>query len=398
MKLIIAMLFGGILLFSCAPIVFIANNKIPSDIPLMPFCKDDRFGYINSETFEIVISDQYIKTGNFIGDFAIVEKREGKPFIINKNNTKILGGFNTAVLFNDEDNKTVFALTMNVSSYEWNVYTADMWGGSHGRFDPSTLNYRLYNLTTGKLVIKLGNSKATHIAEYRPRIYFLNNYVIWVYNRTSSSYNEAVYEIQNNGSFKRRAITCNELISQIALERGLQYNERSYCFNNEYKYDSWIGYFNPLDIDKLLEQVPDNMTIENEYESFYNKQTFNIFLMGNITYPLKDNFLYEVNLDLKERRANERRNQYTGLYNATENIWVIPPMENKTFEKYYFTAEKDWIAHGQVNYIYHYSFIDFFNITTRKKYKNQYVLYNNAMTYYGHSERAWTKKPVIEDF
>jgi hypothetical protein len=355
----------------------------------MPFFRNDRFGYINSETFEIVITEQYEKAGNFNGEYAVVKKRFGKSFIINKNNKKILGGFDNVVFFNSEDNKMTFALTETYGNYQVRRGTGDFLSLGFWYTESNSITHRFYNLTTGKLVAKMGK-KTYWSSNTSPKIYFFNNYFIWIYEGYGRhEYDEAVYEIQNDGSVKKCSMTVNEFISQIVLEYELQNKERNYNFHIG-KHYSWIEYFNPLDIDKLLDQVPDNMKIDVDKRNRIfknNKPTYNITLMDNITHPLKDKFLYEVNL-----------NEYIGIYDASENIWVIPPIKNEIFNDFYFFEEKDWIAYTERPYWD--SSADFFNIKTRKKYKYQYVSYYYSMVYYGYYERLYGKveKPVVEDF
>ena len=50
------------------------TNTQNNNIPLMPYYKDGYFGYVNAETFEIVIPAQFEKAGHFTGNFAIVQK------------------------------------------------------------------------------------------------------------------------------------------------------------------------------------------------------------------------------------------------------------------------------------------------------------------------------------
>jgi hypothetical protein len=358
----------------------------------MPFFRNDRYGYINSETFEIVITEQYERAGNFNGEYAVVENRFGKPFIINKGNKKILGGFDKVVLFNTEDNKMTFALTGTYGNYQVRRATGNLFSSGFWYTDPDSITYRFYNLTTGKLVAKMGKREDTDFESMNLKIYFFNNYFFWIYDDYyNRDYDEAVYEIQNDGSVKKCSMTVKEFISQIVLEYELQNNERDYNYSIG-KYYSWIEYFNPLDIDKLLDQVPYNMNIYNRWGE-NNKPTYNITLIDNITHPLKDKFLYEVKLN---------QGKYIGIYDASENIWVIPPIEDELFSHFYFIAGKDWIAYGDGsnNRRYLLSDADFFNIKTRKKYRYQYVLYNYSMIYYGYYESPYEKveKPVVEDF
>ena len=76
------LLCGGMLFSSCAGTRI--HLSPPSDVPLMPYgayieTKEKRSylrGYINPETFEVVIPAQYGAAGNFIGDFTVVKKKQ----------------------------------------------------------------------------------------------------------------------------------------------------------------------------------------------------------------------------------------------------------------------------------------------------------------------------------
>ncbi|MDR2922116.1 MAG: WG repeat-containing protein, partial [Treponema sp.] len=384
MKLIIAMFLGGILFFSCsAPRIYKTGNSAFSDIPLMPFHKNGCFGYINSETFKIVITEQYEKAGNFTGNFAIVENN--RKIIINKNNVKILVGFDDAVIFNTEDDKMSFALTKNYGDrrlYEYSGGGAGPTSTTTYHLDPTTVNYRLYNLTAKKLVAEMGKRDHLDIREKEPKIYFFNNYLIWIDNpdsyRSGEDYDEAVYEIQNDGGIAKCAITVKEFISQMAEKYGLQYNEKSYYFHNEYRYEfceSWLGFFNTLDIDKLNAQLPDNLSIkidEHDWRYKDDKPTMHIYLVDNFTCPLEDKLFFTVKFTEK----------YAGIYNASENIWAIPPVKTDTFYDFFFTGDKDRVAHGyKGGWV---SFFDVYNIKTRKKYINQYAMVGGSIVYMGY--------------
>ncbi|MDR2941140.1 MAG: hypothetical protein LBV17_00920 [Treponema sp.] len=121
---------------------------------------------------------------------------------------------------------------------------------THYRLDTTTINYRLYNLTEKKLVLETGKRYYLDIEDNEPKIYFFNNYLVWIDNPDSygsgKDYDEAVYEIQNDGAIVKCTITVKEFISQMAEKYGLQYNEKNYYFDNEYRYkfcESWLGFF-----------------------------------------------------------------------------------------------------------------------------------------------------------
>jgi hypothetical protein len=147
---------------------------------LMPFEKNGTLGYIDSETLEIIITEQYLNAKHFVGDFAVVEKKEGKPYVINKKNIKILGTFDHIALFDTENSEIVFALVGKNTDYQWNKYSrSDFFPVTSWRRDPGRINYYLYNLNTGKMVMKLGKGNYPNIDEDIPRIRIFDNYILY---------------------------------------------------------------------------------------------------------------------------------------------------------------------------------------------------------------------------
>ena len=150
-------------------------------------------GYINAETFEIVIPAQYERAGNFVGNFAIVENRENhKYMIINKKNEIILSDFNVATLYQSEDGNTVFALTANISGVRRSIHTGVL---NTPNYEPANTTYRLYNLSAGKLVIN--EDKRSFGNERIPKIMFFGNYM---------TYDKDVYELKANGDLGEKKL------------------------------------------------------------------------------------------------------------------------------------------------------------------------------------------------
>ncbi|MDR2941139.1 MAG: hypothetical protein LBV17_00915 [Treponema sp.] len=148
-----------------------------------------------------------------------------------------------------------------------------------------------------------------------------------------------------------------------------------------------LVFFNTLDIDKLNAQLPDNLLIkidEHDWRYKGDKPTMSIRLVDNFTCPLEGKLFFTVKFT----------KNYAGIYNASENIWAIPPVKTDIFNDFFFTGDKDRIAHGyKGGWV---SFVDVYNIKTRKKYINQYAIDGATIIYMGYSDRA--KEPVVEDF
>jgi hypothetical protein len=406
---IIILSFVIFILSSCISL-FPGNNNLLKDAAsrnntLMPFARNGALGYIDSETLEIIITEQYVNAGHFVGDFAVVEKKEGKPYIINKENKKVLGTFDHIALFDTENGEIVFALTGKNKDHRLYEYGGSGFQLPYWRRDPTSINYYLYNLNTGKMVMKLGKGNYPVIDDDKPRIRFLNNYILYDIRR--GFYHDRderhIYEIKNDGSVMKSEISIDELIAKIAKENNLRHIEKDFNFSDENTYDSWFGYFNTFDINELVGQLPDNMGIvRNEHDWRYKggKPTLLITLFGDMTHPLKDKLLFQVYL-----RAHEKSEPfvpqydgeaYTGLFNASENRWEILPV--KGWRDFSYGSNVDWIIYdnssgGDV----------FYNIKERKKYINTYIVLHkkysgrsSPMAYYGYSK--WAKDSLVEDF
>jgi len=119
MKRIMVYFLGVIIFCSCSiPTKIYKTGVVSTNVPLMAYeDKTWHYGYVNSETFEIVIPAKYKYTGPFINGFAMVAKKykdydHNKYFLINKKNEVVLKHFHYAYILESEDRKTVYALTL----------------------------------------------------------------------------------------------------------------------------------------------------------------------------------------------------------------------------------------------------------------------------------------------
>ena len=334
----IFLLFLVIIIFFCsclAPKIH-EIGYITDDISLMLYYKDGHFGYINSDTLEIVIPAQYTYADSFAGNFAIVEKQNGKLCVINKQNAEILSRFDYVRLLETENGETVFALTGTHRGRWFSFSRGSMSDGSPAiplpsiGFDPTRSTRRLYNLNTGKLVLQDNRMTANGLL-------FIDNFIIIhaeindthnVRNRNQGIFiNEGiVYEILNDGTLVESDMSPENLIEKTAKERNLQYRENDFHFNSELNFDALFWYTDTLDLDILIKKVPDALNIKAESggDSRFpgNNPVYYIDPINrNLNYPLRNVTLYSVSM-LSDTRSRE---EYIGLYNSTTNEWVIPP-------------------------------------------------------------------------
>ena len=320
-------------------------------------------GYINSETYEIVIPAQYKIAYSFVGDFALVIKQNGKKCIINKQNEEILNNFNDVVLLKSEYGEEVFALTGNYSGLEF--YNSGYGLGPNIR--PRSTNYRLYNLTNGKLVIKKQSNVYDKIFDnVTKKIQFVGNYIFYRVLK------EEIYEITNEGNLRKIKTEKDEILSKIIKEKDLHYKVNDFHYNDERTFNTHFWYIDTLNINLLLENIPENMQIVEADRGGWRFRDENpVYRIKPINYdtmyPLKKQYiLYEVELEFIH---GEKREKFVGLFDAFENKWVISPIEKQPGYSFFSTAYDDWITYRE-NYLYRVK--SFYNTSSRKKFERMY--------------------------
>jgi hypothetical protein len=347
----IAVFFIAYNLFLCACSVPQINkdsiiNNTPVDISLVPFFEEKEennlytngCGYANSETLEIIIKSQYHRAANFVGDFAVVQKKEsGKYSIINKNNTELMKNFDYAFLY-QLDNGTVLAFTLS--------------------YHERRITYRLYNLNNG-ILLKVDYYRRPNI-----NIIIIDNYIIY-YN----SFNEYldIYEISVKGKLKKVNITVEDFFAKIIQKNNLQYRENnfdSFASDKGYTYRYKIilyrsekqdysikrvdikFYFHSLDINEIIKIVPYNMKLKTYDRKIFSDSAgadikYDIDLINwDKTYPFKKkNYLYRIALVSYE---SGKEKEYNGLYDPSNNSWVIPPLEGRGR---FYIIDDNWVAY-----------------------------------------------------
>jgi hypothetical protein len=402
MKHIIACFFGIILIASCKiqETYKIDNYPVynyPENITLMPFLdKENKFGYVNAETFEIVIPAQYIHAGRFVNGFAVAAKEDKKSnwrgyqhdyLIINKNNEVVLKNIDEVKIIDFEDGKTTFALTENYLGRKFykGYFTLNI---PYIARKPINTNYSLYNLNTGKLIWeeKFRYERAGY------EIKFISNYMIF-----TLWYDNYVYEMQNDGIY----IKVNKKVKEITEE----INQEN-VFNNDGDHVNWL--ISNIDMDLLIQNLPENLRIgrwynynkiwENNDDWIYHvmKDDDSNGRLINLSFddasigrgfirPLREKtWLFSVDLITQDKK------EYTALYDASENKWMIHPIEKRYEYEHFVTTEfDDWIKHNN----------DFYNIRTRDKYTYLFDINEGDMTYMGYCENErYVERFAIEKF
>jgi len=397
------------------------TDVIPSNIILMPYKDNTKlYGYVNSETFEIVIPAQYEYAGSFVNGFAVVAKKWNpytKYFIINQKNEVIIKNIDFAYIIKSEDRKTTFALTKNNTGLMLDKYTTgDFTKTIHILLEPRDIIYRLYDLSTRKLVWK---GKERYISGLEgATIKFFTNYM---------TFEKELYEIKNNGMFEKKDIGDKEfkkLIAEIVKEKKL---ENVFNYDDKYSYDDLynekldfeiLGLFGgggmnyirveTFDFDLLIQNLPENLRlysfdmwkkgddwinyVREEWEPFNGSKVSAIAINRDKFQPfLEKTWLFDFNLYPSKGRGGEH---YIGIYNASENKWTIPPIEQDTFSDFTLTGYDDLICY--TDRVKTYPF--FYNIKTREKseYLYEYNHDKGTIAYMGYYENK--NKITIEKF
>jgi hypothetical protein len=407
MKHFIACFLGIILFASC-----IAEPKIykfghfPVNIPIMPFMdKEENLGYINTETFEIVIPAQYVYASHFENGFAIVAEKTKYTwwagyryiyFVINKNNEVVLKNIDNVRIINSEDGKTVFALTENYSGLESYRTKGPDFGNTYTAYKPVNTNYRLYDLITGKLLWeeKFGYDNTGY------KIKFYGNYMLFTYAGYSGWYRYYLYEMATNGIYEEINTDIEE-VKELVKEIN---PENTFGSDEEEEYVNRL--IAKIDMDLLIRNLPENFRIGRwfNYEKIWENNDWIYHIMidddsngrlinrsfegqigsGFIRPLRKKTWLFSVDLITQDKK------EYIALYDTSENKWIIPHIERKYYYEYFHETEyNDWIMHNN----------DYYNIRSREKYKYLYKVCGENMTYMGYYyDENDEEKFVVEKF
>jgi hypothetical protein len=392
----------------------------------MPYVEDREdydifnFGYVNSETFEIVIPAQYQYASAFIGNFAAVRKQDknfpnkkrDKYFVINKKNEVVIENIDDVRILEAEDSKIIYALTENYSGSK--SYTLDSGWNAYTRTYPEKTTYRLFDLNTGKIVFEATDS---YREDSDNHIRFFADYMIFGDGLSS----EYIYKMENDGMYKKISIEEEyiknrekniELITRIAREKNL---EKVLHFNID-TIDGYDWNIADINLDLLLKNLPENMRIwlsndiwekanddwidllKKSYEEIsedgYKNSKMRLVNKERVNPFREKDYLFSIALITKDQKI------YGGLYNASKNQWAIPPIEDSDF---YMSEYDDWVSTGRpsnntgdIRYV-------FYNIKTREKNKYLYAMFyersvdEGTMTYLGHYKDLDHEK-IIEKF
>jgi len=415
MKKRIIVCFLAILIFDSCSAPTIPNiyktDIIPSNIILMPY-KDntERYGYVNSETFEIVIPAQYEYAGAFVNGFAVVSKKwdiskekdkRNNFLIINQKNEIVIENIDYAkYLIESEDRKTLYALTLNFMEFERVKIEVGPFFVRHTIVvdQPKGFIYRLYNLNTGKLVLERTAAFDVNFRRNKPDIVFFDNYM---------TYDKDIYEIKDDGVFEKKDMKekeIEELIAKTVKERKLE-DVILYRY-----YGKMYMYIETFDFDLLIKNLPKRFRLYNwdiwkkgddwiddvkeSYKHYRGSKVVPFAVNRDEFHPLVEK-VWLFHIDLYPKEGNPK---YVGLYNASENRWAIPPIEEDFSSEFKLTGYDDLICYAEAYSYYSDPYPYFYNIKTKEKSKFLYG-YNSEkriFAYMGYYESE--NKVIIEKF
>jgi len=355
----------------------IKPNLSGIDAPLIPFnLSCTGFGYVNFETFEIVIPPEYSFTNHFIGDFAIVRKTNLDIFtIINKNNSIIFDKLDYAALYETEDRQLVYAIIGKEGGRQWS--TTSGWI-KIPILIPSHTDYQVINLHTGQVLLK----RREPYRSSRPKIILFDKYFI---------YDRDIFEIANDGKFIETDINGDAAAAQAAKERNLE--DYFHITWRAYHFDTFHWSIEKIDMDKLFNIIPDNLrpyhySLGNgvwetaDWQERFLRDYTKVPINRNVNLPLVPReWLYQINMISNEGI------RYFGLYNASKNEWEVSPIREINGYgngEFYQTAFENWIVYHEHNYSGS-SLQIFFNLKTKEEVRNVFLFAGNRMFYDGFS-------------
>jgi hypothetical protein len=291
---------------------------------LLPFINaDGYYGYCEKDNYGIVIEAQYKNVFPFIGDYAVVETVEEKQIIIDKSDRPVLRDykFGWADLFSSEDASAVFALTVKGRGLKINlealvpvpVFAPGL--VIPPLFESAYEEYRIYNLTTGKLVTKK--------LDLLSRIYIIGDYL---------AVDMDLYQVSANGDVEYLGNDrTDRIINEIIAQRDIPFYRFWRSDDGDELRDGYNWDIKKPDMQKLERIIPGGL--------LYSESEYVCRLTGGVlnSFYIKDDDLYNIRLE----PAGEKSYRTAGIYNDTDGTWLIELLMDGENHSWYPTNDPD---------------------------------------------------------
>ena len=317
---------GFIVLLSFSFIHCLPNQTKTNTIPvesarnLIPFAeydskKEQKWGYVDEDTGEIIIKAQYVYVTPFVGNYAAVKTGWHDPQkIINKNGKILSEGqfdvFHEVYFITSENGKSTAAILEN--HYKRTKFTiGGGWWGQESNPDPhfykdDYYKYRLVNLTTGKTIIP---KRENYLKQ---KVEVVGDYFVA---------DTDLYQFMDNGDIqcvaKKNPALAVSILQNYFASRGINANVKGDSVSIDIDYRPYISEkFADPDLSGAFKDLPPEFNVPfTRYEPFYRDHRD--FLNTSLEINERKYLLYFYN-----DKTNERA---VAIYNETKGERELGP-------------------------------------------------------------------------
>jgi hypothetical protein len=287
---------------------FAVNSNVRSEL-IVYRDKANNYGYRDKNTLEIIIPAQYRMAMPFVGNFAIVYKKN-HALVIDKNNHVQLRYFDMIWLTASEDGKMVIALTENRASYSMGFPAFVFAPGYSGSTMTSGSSVKLFIMTEYGYR-QIGVNGLYGAAD----VQVIGNYL---------KVGKHLYEFKENNTVKYLGFgNTEQIILQVLADREIstewKYEMPKYGDGSDGDYIRHNDRKKVADLNTILQIIPEGFSFL-EYSYIFKDPSEYLDV-----YFIKSDELYIIKLSSKVNGGI-----VTGIYNNTTKKWEIAPYHEET--------------------------------------------------------------------
>ena len=334
---------------------------------------EERWGYLNGDTGEIIINAKYHYASPFVGEFAVVAKNRTENAFIDKSGREFsLGTFDYAYLFTSSNGKNTVAV-LGTNHERTQFYSGGGWWGAWDSSEPgfvkqSYAKERMVNLVNRKIIIQNKEQNLSQPDYNGPQIDIIGKY-FYVHNITND-----LYQFLDNGDIECVAQDNPALIADIlndyfsmlgidivaeARSVTVDINARRY-FEKLYADPDLSGAFAAL--------IPEfDLPFERSVPFYYRPQKF-----------LNDILAFNERKYIVRFRNHEARISAQGLYNESQARWeILPYITDESLGKSYY-VQSSIVPQDQFSQTDNPNLVGITLVTTEAPYIRRRIIYNIA--------------------
>ena len=363
--------FSSFLIISCRSRPVMINYTA-----MIPFVEhnsanEERWGYLNGDTGEIMINAKYLRAYPFVGEFAVVTKsRMVNVFINRKGREFYLGRFDYAYLFASSNGKNTVAVLG--TNHDRPRFQLGLFGGETGFYKESYSKERMVNLVNRKTIIHNKEQNLSQPDYDGNQIDIIGKYfyVRWPIND--------LYEFLDNGDIKcivsYNPARIADILNDYFNNRGIDIDAKARPVNKPVEVDiNDHRYFEKLYADPDLSGAFTALTpefdlpFERSAPLYYQPQKF-----------LNDILAFNERKYIVRFHDPETRGSALGLYNESQARWEILPYitDESLSEPYYVQSSVS--LQGQIIQTDNPNLLGITLVTVEAPYRRKRIIYNIA--------------------